>query len=259
MITYCIFQSNYDLGGNPCRDFCSYLRYYDIHTDGNFNTDLIFKLNYQKQGFTISYEKLSSINYHAFRVISNYTVCTNSQFLGFFKFIEDWMSKKDKDVWKTFEFISEDELQDLLSNYYNRFLDRQSLCSYEPIHSLDLIKKDNKLDIIEKQTYSDDTFKSISIKITENIFWAWKHISDNLDYDGWDMTTLQFIPIKAETLKTEAFSFESLYKLKPFISNMEIGQEDKILRLSKSVGYDISYLILKNDKLNFLEYRLYCG
>lgn len=256
MRQYLLFQTDQIDLENPALDFCLSLPSYETITEGDMQNGRKFNIQYQKDTYSVHFEEVPELHSHAFVIEARRGVSTGAFYKGFYQLLEDWIGRFDKNAWKTIEYFEAADLNVLIRNRTNRFLGRQMLVDYGPIHDHDSkVHETVRLDYKESELNlnGDRCIKAAATLRDTALPMAWKAICVRREFDDWDMTTRQFLPLTTDEAARELSAFEKEYRLK---SCLPEGFKDgeKILRLTK--GYGLSFLVLKNESLFFFEYDL---
>ena len=228
----------------------------NIKHQGNINTDLFFLTNYQGSSFKLTIDKSVHFEY-AIRVRTDYKIHTQSISQGFIKLIWDMLTKHMNVSYGDLELFEEGNFRTIDERYNERLISRKSMCDFldnDVIEALPVQLDIKEIGIIKLTKSFLKTIKPTSFEL------AWYSFSLKLDYDGWYMTTAEFVPLTLEEYQKEIEEFTDYWK--------ELSQRDyglllnekpiSIIRTSKGWDYN-EYLIKYDNKYQYIGTDIYTG
>jgi hypothetical protein len=256
MKRFLLFQTDQVDIENPALDLCISLQSNEVTIEGDLQAGRTFTAQYHKDHYSIHFEQVPELRSLAFVIDARRGVATNSFYKGFYQLIENWITQHDAETLKTIEYFTAPDLALLIKNRADRYMSQQILTDYAGIH-----EQDNKAYEAVSLDYKEiglNLGDDRCIKATASLkgvdaFIAWKAICVKREFDNWDMTTWQFLPLTTAEANTELEEFEKEYRLKSCLPE-GFKEGDKILRLAK--GYGLSFLVLREESLMFFEYDL---
>ncbi|AZQ64711.1 hypothetical protein EI427_21035 [Flammeovirga pectinis] len=155
------------------------------------------------------------------------------------------------------ELFEERNFKIIEERFHQRLISRKSMCKFLEKDSIEVLPI--KID-----------FKEIgNIKLTKGLLiaknpitieHAWYSFSSKLDYDGWDMTTAEFLPLTVNEYQKEVGDFTDYWKGLER-KDYELFQNKKpesIIRTSKDWDYN-EYLIKYENKYLYIGTDVYTG
>ena len=238
------------------KNISTYFLYRNITHQGDLNTDLFFLTNYQGNSFRLTVEENKHFGY-IIRIQTDYKTHPQSVSQGFIKLIWDMLTQSMNISYSDIELFEKDNFSIIEQRYGERLISRKSMCEFLekpliealPIHFE--IKEINNIRLT-KGFLTREKSKSFEL--------AWYSFSTKLEYDGWDMTTAEFVPLTLEEYQKEIIEFTDLWK--------DLNEKDYDLKLNESPlsiirtakGWDYNeYLVKCEDKFLYVGTDIYTG
>jgi hypothetical protein len=237
------------------KKMASYFGQRGIYHEGDINKDAFFRTTYQDNKFEIFvevYEKIGTV----LKVVTTHKSNYNSIISGFVVVIRDMLTNYFKVKYYDIEVIVEENLHLISKTFEPRFITRKSMCLYLDDKNSDIlplnIETIDKSQIVIKRG-------AINNKLFNLDEQAWHTIGTKLDYDDWDMTSAEFVPLTFDEFENEITEFVKYWNIS--ISDYEISSQSEInsiLRINRNWDGNL-YLIKTKNQMEFIWTNVWTG
>lgn len=216
----------------------------NITIDNNINNDNYFETTYQGNKFNIEYASDLTFGNILYLSTDANTIITIYQWLFQLKF-----HHSEIEVFITNSF------RELEKRPAERFLSRKAVCDFLENEQQQLLD----IELNEQEYFSGQVkvyFTSYK-RLNHKNELLWCSIAQKIDYDGWDMTTMEFIPITKDTFDAEVKEFTKHWQF-----DFELPGEfrnDNIITILRNYKFwnKSEYIVLTDEHFNWIKFDVW--
>lgn len=233
----------------------SYLSFRLILTENNLLKDKFINTTYQGSKFKIEFNT-DLVFGNIINITTDFKTTISSTYQGFIQTIKDILIYHYNFHHSEIEVFYTKSFAELKENINERFLSRKLVCDFlekEKLEYLNIDLHDKEINGQINYTFTEVEISNMSLEL------IWCSIGEKLDYDGWDKTSMEFIPISYEKFKDKLIDFSTSWNFDiKEIHNVEKKEAKTILR-----NYEFwnmcEYLILTEKHLKLLKLSVWTG
>ncbi|APU09704.1 hypothetical protein A5M85_05225 [Cellulophaga lytica] len=238
------------------KDFSSHFGYRNIQHIGNINHDDFFLTKFQENTFRITIE--SNLNFgYVMRILTDFKTHPQTIHHGFILLIRDMLMHSLKVTYDNIEFFEEANFNIINKRFNDRLISRKSMCEFLENKSIESLP----VEISIKEIGNIKLTKGKLLVLNNTSFeQAWYSFSQKLEYDGWDMSTAEFLPLTLEEYQNEINQFTNYWQ-ELNKNEFELLQKESlisIIRTSKDWNYN-EYIIKYKNCYQYVGVDIYTG
>ncbi|WP_157821996.1 hypothetical protein [Tenacibaculum sp. Bg11-29] len=230
------------------KSLTTYFGYRNIQHIGNINYDNFFLTKFQENTFRITIE--SNLNFgYVMRILTDFKTHAQAVYQGFILLIKDMLMNSLKVTYNNIEFFEEVNFNIINERFKDRMISRKSMCTFLEKNSPKALSVEMEIKDIGNVKLTKGKLQILNNTSFEQ---AWYSFSKKLEYDAWDMSSAEFLPLTLEEYKNEINEFTNYWK-ELNNGDFELFLKESLISIIRaSKGWDYNEYIIKYE--NYYQY-----